>query len=104
MFYENKFVSSKWFNLSDTFDKLETSTLYFVTYLQALSDSLTHGVSEHQDYEAALAEAERALLAVSQQLTSQGALPDDTSSLAENQQQLAKHQVSNTAFTLGQKS
>ena len=50
-------------------------------------------MSEHQDYEAALAEAERSLMTISQQLTSHGALPEDASSLADNQQQLAKHQV-----------
>ena len=61
---------------------------------QDSSESLTHGVSELQDYEVALAEAERALLNVAQQLTSYGALPEaTTSSLAENQQYLAKHQV-----------
>ena len=48
---------------------------------------------EHQGYQDALEEAERALFDISQQLTIQGSLPDGES-LEDNQQQLSQLQVS----------
>ncbi|XP_038074820.1 nesprin-1-like [Patiria miniata] len=55
------------------------------------TDTLTHSVTEHQGYQDALQEAEKALLDISQQLTTQGALPEGAS-LEESQQQLSQLQ------------
>ena len=62
-------------------------------WLQDVTDTLTHSVMEHQGYQDALEEAERALFDISQQLTVQGSLPDGES-LEDNQQQLSQLQVS----------
>ncbi|XP_022095660.1 nesprin-1-like [Acanthaster planci] len=56
-----------------------------------VTDALTHSVTEHQGYQDALQEAEKALLDISQQLTTQGALPEGAS-LEDSQQQLSQLQ------------
>ena len=62
--------------------------------LQTTCSDLAANVSKHQEYEDALRQAERALLQVTQEVASQGAVCDESFDVEEGQEQLAKQQVS----------